>query len=375
MIRTLPSCNKVFHSLACFAVALAITACSGESSTSGNQNAESGAGSSTAGGPVKLNGSGASFPFPIYSKWFKDFSRQERDIRVDYQAKGSGAGIQDFINGVVDFAASDAAMQDDEIARVQQGVVLLPMTAGEVVLAYNLEGVDNLKLPRDVYPQIFLGKIDRWNDPRIAAANPGVTLPDSKITVLTRSDSSGTTYVFTGHLSAIDADFKSTVGQAKAPNWPSVANFVKAPKNDGIAAQIKQTPGAIGYVEYGFAKLTGLPVAQLENRSGNFVSPGPEAGAAALASAEFPADILPGSQVPNLIAWVWDPSDADAYPIASFTWLLIYADQDDNKAAALKKLVDYMLSDAAQGQADSLGYIPLPQNVRKKVREAANFIQ
>ena len=142
---------------------------------------------------VKLNGSGASFPFPIYSKWFKDFSKENDSIRVDYQAKGSGAGIQDLINGVVDFAASDAAMKDEEMAQVEQGVVLLPLTAGEVVLAYNLDGVDELKLPRDVYPQIFTGEIAKWNDPKIADANPGVDLPDEKITVIVRSDSSGTT--------------------------------------------------------------------------------------------------------------------------------------------------------------------------------------
>ena len=372
-LSILKRCNRALCTGAgIFLAAVVMTACSGDNKNAGQAVGE---GDATAGGKVQLNGSGASFPFPLYSKWFKDFSRAESGIRVDYQAKGSGAGIQDFINGVVDFAASDAAMSDEEIGKVTQGVVLLPMTAGEVVLAYNLEGVKDLKLPRDVYPEIFLGKISRWNDPKIAAANPGVELPDSKITVVTRSDSSGTSYVFTGHLSAVNADFKSAVGQAKAPNWPSSANFVKAPKNDGIAAQIKQTPGAIGYVEYGFAKLTGLPVAQLENQSGNFVSPGPEAGAAALASAEFPTGTLPGSEVPNLIAWVSDPAGDNAYPIASFTWLLVYADQDDQKAAALQKLVDYMLSDEAQGQADSLGYIPLPENVREKVRDAAQHIK
>ncbi|WP_346837555.1 phosphate ABC transporter substrate-binding protein PstS [Microbulbifer sp. SAOS-129_SWC] len=347
-----------------------ITACSKEAP--GSAQPEDASATTSA---VKLNGSGASFPFPIYSKWFKDFSREESNIRVDYQAKGSGAGIQDFINGVVDFAASDAAMKEKEIAQVKQGAVLLPMTAGEVVLAYHLDGVDTLKLPRDVYPQIFMGKITRWNDPKIAAANPGVNLPDEKITVVARSDSSGTSFVFTGHLSAINPEFASSVGHAKSPNWPTSANFVKAPKNDGVAAQIKQNPGAIGYVEYGYAKLTGLPVAELQNKSGKFVAPGPESGAAALASVEFPAGTLPGSQVPNLIAWASDPSGADAYPIASFTWLLAYAKQDKQKAAAIRKLVDYMLSDAAQGQADSLGYIPLPQAVRTKVREAAKFIQ
>jgi phosphate transport system substrate-binding protein len=159
---------------------------------------------------LRLTGSGASFPFPLYSSWFKDFSKQTQGVTVDYQAKGSGAGIQDFINNTVDFAASDAAMSDEEIAKIKQGVVLLPMTAGEIVLSYNLEGVKELKLPREVYPDIFAGKITKWNDPKIAAANPGVKLPDQKITVVARSDSSGTTYVFTGHLSAISEAFKSS---------------------------------------------------------------------------------------------------------------------------------------------------------------------
>ncbi len=324
---------------------------------------------------VKLNGSGASFPFPIYAKWFKDFSKQTDGIRVDYQAKGSGAGIQDLINGAVDFAASDAAMKDDEMAQVEQGVVLLPMTAGEVVLAFNLDGVDALKLPRDVYPEIFLGKITKWNDPKIAAANPGVDLPDQDITPIVRSDSSGTTYVFTGHLSHISEAFKSEVGQAKAPNWPDNKKLIKAPKNDGITAQIKQIPGAIGYIEYGYAKLTGQPAAMLENKSGNFVAPGPESGAAALASAEFPEGTLPNSDVPNLIAWVWDPAGADAYPIATMTWLLLYKDQDDDKAAALRQLVEYCVSDEAQGMADGLGYIPLPPAVIAKVKQAVEFVQ
>ena len=323
---------------------------------------------------VKLNGSGASFPFPIYSKWFKDFSKQTKGVRVDYQAKGSGAGIQDFINNTVDFAASDAAMKESEMAKVKQGVVLLPMTAGEIVLAYNLKGVKELKLPRDVYPEIFAGNITQWNDPKIVAANPGVKLPDEAITVVVRSDSSGTTYVFTGHLAEIDENFKNTVGQGKAPQWPKSDKFVKAPKNDGITATIKQTPGSIGYIEYGYAKLTNTPTAMLENKSGNFVMPSAESGSAALASAEFPGGTLPNSDVPNLIAWVWDPAGAEAYPIATFTWLLLYKDQDDDKAKALRDLVEYCLTEG-QKSADKLGYIPLPENVIAKVRDAVKFVQ
>jgi phosphate transport system substrate-binding protein len=324
---------------------------------------------------VKLVGSGASFPFPIYSKWFKDFSKAHKDIRVDYQSKGSGAGIQDFINQTVDFAASDAAMNDEELSKVKGGAVLLPMTAGEIVLAYNLKGVKTLKLPRDVYPAIFTAKITQWNDPKIAAANPGVKLPDEPITVVVRSDSSGTSYVFSGHLSAISPEFKEMVGQGKSPQWPKSDKIVKAPQNAGVAATIKQTPGAIGYIEYGYAKLTGWKgVAKLENKSGNFVAPGPASGAAALASAEFPGTDLPGEKVPDLRVWVSDPAGAESYPIASFTWMLFYREQAADKAKALRELVDYNLT-TGQKSADSLGYIPLPTNVVEKVKSASKYIQ
>ncbi len=324
---------------------------------------------------VRLNGSGASFPFPIYSMWFKDFSQNNDDIRVDYQAKGSGAGIQDFTNQVVDFAGSDAAMSDEEIEKADNGVVLLPITAGEIVLTYNLDGVEELKLPREVYPDIFMGKVTKWNDPAIAEANPDVELPDEPITVVVRSDSSGTTYVFTGHLAAIDEEFKETVGQGKSPQWPKSNNFVKAPKNDGVTATVQQTPGAIGYIEYGYAKLTGAKSAMLENKAGEFVSPGAEAGSAALASAEFPEGTLPGSEVPDLRVWVYDPSGEESYPIATFTWLIFPTEyQDQEKAKAAQNLVEYALTEG-QKQAEEMGYIPLPENVVEKVRTASQMIQ
>lgn len=324
---------------------------------------------------IKLVGSGASFPFPIYSKWFKDFSGQHDGIRVDYQAKGSGGGIQDFINNTVDFAASDAAMNEEELMQADNNVVLLPMTAGAVVLAYHLEGVPSLNLPRDVYPKIFTGAISKWNDPAIAKANPGVKLPDQPVTVVVRSDSSGTSYVFTSHLAEVSSEFKKIVGAGKSPNWPKNNRLVKAPKNDGVLATIKQTNGSIGYIEYGYAKLTGWEqVASLENKSGNFVEPNAETGAAALASADFPSGTLPNSKVPDLIAWSTDPAGEQAYPIASYTWMLFYTDQDDEKAAALRKLVEYGLTEG-QKSAEEMGYIPLPEPVIKRVREAVGFIQ
>ncbi|MEB4593008.1 phosphate ABC transporter substrate-binding protein PstS [Candidatus Thiothrix sp. Deng01] len=325
---------------------------------------------------VKLTGSGASFPFPIYSKWFKDFSAAHSDIRVDYQSKGSGAGIQDFTNKTVDFAASDAAMSDEELAKAGNKAILLPMTAGEVVLVYNLDGVSDLKLPRDVYPEIFAGKITKWNDPKIAAANPDAKLPDQAITVVTRADSSGTSFVFTSHLAAISDDFKKAVGEGnKSPSWPATDKFVKAPKNDGIAATIKQTPGSIGYVEYGFAKLSGWKsIAQLENKAGKYVPAGAESGAAALASTDFPTGKLPSSEVPDLRAWATDPAGEAAYPIASYTWMIFYPEQDAAKAKALREVVEYGLT-TGQKSADELGYIPLPEKVVAKVREVSQMIK
>ncbi len=315
---------------------------------------------------TRVIGSGASFPFPIYSAWFKDFSKNTPGATVDYQAKGSGAGIQDFIKRTVDFAASDAAMTDEEMAQVEGGVVLLPMTAGEIVLAYNIPGVGSgLKLPRDVYPDIFLGKITKWNDPRIAAANPGVKLPDLPITVVRRSDASGTTFVFTKHLSAISDAFKSGPGFGTSVQWPSSDKIVAAPKNDGITATIKQTPGAIGYIEYGYAKLTKANVAALQNKAGKYVEPSKESGAATLASAKLP---------PDLRAWIEDPEGPDAYPIATFTWMLFYKKQDPAKAEVLRKLVEYSLN-KGQTIADSMGYIPLPPPVVEKVKAAAAQIQ
>ncbi|WP_320043165.1 phosphate ABC transporter substrate-binding protein PstS [uncultured Desulfobacter sp.] len=322
-------------------------------------------GSATA-SEIKITGAGASFPAPIYSEWFKALAKQNNGaIKVDYQSIGSGSGIKNFIGHTVDFGASDAAMKQSEIDQVPEGVQLLPMTAGEIVIAYNLPGIENLKLPRDVYPEIFLGKITKWNDAKIVAANPGVALPDTPITVVVRSDKSGTTFGFTGHLSAISSDFKSAVGQGKMVQWPA-ANMVKGKKNDGVASAIRQTPGAIGYTEYGFAKLTKLPTSCLENKAGKFVCPGPEGGAAALANAVLPE---------NMIVFINDPAGDTSYPIATFTWMLFYKkNKSAELATALRSMVEYCL-DEGQKIADKAGYIPLPESVVEKVRVASKNIQ
>ncbi len=311
---------------------------------------------------VRLIGSGATFPFPIYATWFKEFGKASGGITVDYQGKGSGAGIQDFLNKTVDFAASDSAMTDEQMSKVPGGVQLLPMTAGEIVIAYNLPGVAELRLPRDVYPAIFHGKITNWNDPKIAAANPKAALPDMPITVVRRADSSGTTFVFTSHLSAISPDWKSGPGAGNTVNWPNSDKFIASPKNDGVTATIKQTKGAIGYIEYGFAKLAKVDHAMLQNKAGKFTAAGGEGGANALASAKLP---------PDMRLWLSDPEGAEAYPIATYTWMIFYKKYDDpNKAAAVKKMVEYCLTEG-QKVSDKLGYLPLPESVVADVRKAA----
>ena len=316
---------------------------------------------------LRLTGSGATFPFPLYSTWFKAFSGKHKTVTVDYQGKGSGAGIQDFINRTVDFAASDAAMSDEEMAKVAGGVHLLPMTGGEIVIGYHLPGnPKGIKLPRDVYPAIFLGKITKWSDPKIKAANPGVTLPDLDITVVRRADASGTTFVFTSHLSAISPEWKKGPGAGTTVNWPKSDKFVASPKNDGVSATIKQTPGAVGYLEFAFAKFAKLEMAQLQNKAGQYVGPGGDGGPAALAGVHMPADLR---------AWVSDPEGAKAYPIATYTWMLFYKEnKDPKKAALMRELVDYCLNEGQKTSAQ-MGYIPLPPDVVAAVRKASANIK
>lgn len=320
----------------------------------------------TACAEVGLVGSGASFPYQIYSLWFMLFGRAHKDIRIDYEAKGSGEGIRDFQNHAVDFAASDAAMTDKEIAVVREDVQLLPMTAGEVVLAYNLGGIKSLKLPRDAYPRIFLGRIKKWNDPAIARANPGIELPDLDITVVGRTDSSGTTFVFTQHLCAISEEFENGPGFGKKVKWPVDVKLEKAPLNAGVIASIKRIPGAIGYVDFGFASLVKLETASLENREGRYIAPGLEGGQAALAGAELPE---------NMVAWLPDPAGEKSYPITTYTWMIFYRNyKDPQKAEALRRFITFCL-DEGQKISDRFGYIPLPAEVAERVREASANIR
>jgi phosphate transport system substrate-binding protein len=311
----------------------------------------------------QLSGAGATFPAPLYQRWAVEHNKQVPAIQVNYQSVGSGAGVKNFLQGVVDFGASDAAMTDEEMAKSPRGAVLVPATAGSVVLAYNLEGVTSLKLTRAALAGIFLGKIAKWNDPAIVSANPDVPLPDRPINVAYRSDGSGTTFVFTQHLAAISPEFDEEVGFDKSVVFPV---GVGGKGNEGVTALVKQTPGTIGYVEFGYAEQNKLPVASVENKSGNFVAPTPESGAAALASVELPE---------NLRVWPVDPDAPEAYPITTFSWLLLYRNYDD--AAKLKALKDFVTYGLTEGQdfAIELGYIPLPESVVAKANAALSSIE
>ena len=313
---------------------------------------------------TQLQGAGATFPAPLYQRWIAEYTKSTPDVQINYQGVGSGAGIKQFTQNLVSFGASDAAMKDDEIAAVKQGVVLIPATAGSIVLAYNLPGVDNLKLSREAYAGIFLGKVKKWSDPAIAKANEGVKLPNTAITVCERSDGSGTTFVFTKHLSAISPQFKDQVGEGTSVTWPT---GVAGKGNDGVTALVKHTPGAIGYIEYGYAIHNKIPFAALENKSGAFVTATTASGEATLATTQFPPDLLR--------AWPSDPEGKEAYPIATFTWLLLYKKYDNAAIGeAVKKFVNFGLTDG-QKFAEELGYIPLPKEVVGKCLEALKTVQ
>ncbi|MBO0348063.1 phosphate ABC transporter substrate-binding protein PstS [Phormidium pseudopriestleyi FRX01] len=357
---------RMAFSLSVVALTLGIGACQGpttDNTVSTNTAGEEGTGKLALTQAVSLTGAGASFPAPIYQRWFQEFNQENPQVRTNYQSIGSGAGIRQFAAGTVDFGASDVAMKDEEIQAMNREVLMLPMTAGGIVLAYNLPGVETgLKLPREVYVDMLMGEITQWDDPRIAAANPGVNLPNQPIAVVYRSDGSGTTGVFTKHLSAISEKWKGQVGEGTTVEWPT---GIGGKGNEGVTASIQQTSGAIGYVEYGYAKNNNIPMAALENKSGNFIVPSGEAASQTLAAVELPD---------NLRAFISDPDGADSYPIVSYTWLLAYQEYSDpQKAQALSAVIEYGLNEGQQ-LAPELGYVPLPLNVRQKVAEKANVI-
>ncbi len=356
MISTISFKRKVLFA-PLLALTLGLTACGG------TQTSTTSEGENTGGKSVSLTGAGASFPAPLYQRWFSEYNNKNPQIKVSYQSVGSGAGVEQFTQGTVDFGASDVAMKDEEIAAVERGVALLPMTAGSIVLAYNLPDVPELKLSRQVYVDILMGKIKKWNDPAIASLNPDAKLPDNSITVVHRSDGSGTTGVFTKHLSAISSEWSEKVGSGKTVEWPT---GVGAKGNEGVTAQILQSEGSLGYIEYGYAKQQGIPTATLENKAGNYIAPTDESAADALSAATLPE---------NLRAFVTDPEGDASYPIVTYTWILAYQNYDDPaKLQAFKDVVNWSLTDG-QAFAGELGYIPLPANVVEKVQSKLDTIQ
>ncbi|MGF1522943.1 MAG: phosphate ABC transporter substrate-binding protein PstS [Leptolyngbyaceae cyanobacterium] len=334
-----------------------------ESAAAGDETVSEASGEKIFDSNVALTGAGASFPAPIYQNWFVELNKKVPELQVNYQSVGSGAGVEQFTAETVNFGASDVAMQDDEIAAIDDGAILLPMTAGAIVMAYNLPGVEQLNLTRDAYVNILLGNITSWDDPAIADANPDVELPAQPITVVHRSDGSGTTGVFTKHLSAISDEWASAIGEGKSVEWPTTGTFVGGKGNEGVTAQIQQTEGAIGYVEFGYAENNGLTVAALENASGNFVTPSGESASATLDAVELPE---------NLRAFITDPEGDQSYPVVTYTWMLVYENYEDPQVAkAVEVMVEYGLNEG-QEAAPQLGYIALPPSVRERVAEAAD---
>ena len=345
------------------ALMLFAAACAKEA---GNNSATA---SSTAssGGSVDLTGAGATFPYPIYSKWFSDYA-QKTGVKINYQSIGSGGGIRQLSEGTVDFGASDSPMSDAELANAKGGPVLhFPTVMGAVVITYNVPGLSApLNLTAKAIADIFSGRITKWNDTRITTLNPGANLPASDILVVHRSDGSGTTYIFTDYLSAAVPAWKSSVGKGKEVKWPV---GLGAKGNEGVAGQVKQTPGAIGYVELAYAKQNNLPFAAIQNQAGRFAVASVPAVTAAAAGV---AQTLPAN-TDYRISIVNAPG-ADSYPIASFTWILVYQHQND--AVKGRKLVDFLNWAYTEGEpaAATLDYAPLPAEMISKLKARLSTI-
>jgi phosphate transport system substrate-binding protein len=300
------------------------------------------------------NGAGATFPAPIYSKWFAEYNKLHSDVRINYQPLGSGAGIRQITERTVFFGASDGPMTNEQLTAASGKIIHLPTVLGAVVPIYNVPGVSqDLNLSGPVLANIFLGKITKWNDPAIAGLNAGVKLPDTDIVVAHRSDGSGTTYIWVDYLSKVSPEFKKTVGVNTSVKWPV---GVAAAKNDGVAAVVKQTPGALGYVELIYALNTKQPYGVVQNANGKFVKASIESvtAAADAAAKQMPADYRVS---------ITNAAGDAVYPISSFTWMLFYQDPKDKAQA--KAMVDFMKWALTDGQkfAGEMGYAPLPKNV------------
>jgi len=305
---------------------------------------------------VQISGAGATFPAPLYQKWIEEYLKIHPDKAIFYASVGSGEGIRKFLKQEVDFAGSDAALTDEEMGKVERGVKLIPATAGIIVLAYNLKGLNGpLKLPRDVYVDIFTGKMTAWNDARLQRANPNLKLPPTNIVLVTRLDSSGTTFAFTNHLSAVSKAWRDRgPGTGKLIKWP--ANTMSARGNEGVAGRIKVSEGSIGYVEYGFAQRAGLASAWLENKTGRFIEPSPSNGQAALTHSE-------GDMPASLRMFLPDPPGEDSYPIVTYTWMLLYGKYpEQSKGTLVKDFVKWGLSEG-QHHSEALGFCNLPASI------------
>lgn len=320
-------------------------------------------GSST--GETRIQGAGATFPNVIYQKWFSEYNKANPGVKFDYQSIGSGAGIKQITERTVDFGGSDAPMKDEDLGKAQGAILHIPTVLGAVVLTYNVPGVaGELKLSPDAIAGIFLGKIKKWNDPAIASTNEGVQLPANDITVVHRSDGSGTTYVFTDFLSKVSPEWKGGPGTGTSPNWPA---GLGAKGNEGVTGQVKQSPNAIGYVELIYAEQNKLPVAAVKNAAGQFVKPSVDSITAAAAGA--------AGQIPDdLRVSITNAPGATAYPISSFTYLLVYQEQPDQ--AKGKALVDFLwwATHDGEGMAKALSYAPLPAEVVKKAEDKIKSI-
>jgi phosphate transport system substrate-binding protein len=304
---------------------------------------------------MAINGAGATFPYPIYSKWFDAYAKVDPSVRFNYQSIGSGGGQKQILSQTVDFGASDGPMTDDNLAKAPGKILHIPTVAGAVVISYNLPGSPKLKLDGDTIAGMYLGQIKKWNDPKLTALNPGTRLPDQDIVVVHRSDGSGTSFIFTDYLSKVSPEWKSKVGNNTSVNWPT---GLGGKGNEGVSGQIKQTPGAIGYVELIYAIQNKMPDAQVKNAAGEFVEPTIESVTAALSTAEIPDDFrFSMTNAPG----------KDAYPICGATWLLVYQQQKD--PAKGKKLVEFLKwsMDKGEEMAKNLDYAPLPESVQQRV--------
>ena len=330
----------------------ALAGCGGQDKTA--QNGGDGAmatGSAPASG-VELTAAGATFPYPVYAKWF-DAYKTAKGVAVNYQSVGSGAGIKQLKAKTVDFGASDAPLKDKDLAEMPSEVVHIPTVAGAVVLAYNLNGIKGLKLDGATIADIFLGNIKKWNDPKIAALNAGMKLPDAAISTAHRSDGSGTTYLFTNYLEAVSPSWKAKVGSGKSVNWPV---GLGGKGNDGVTGVIKQSPGGFGYVELTYALENGLSYASVKNKAGKFIEPSAESTTAAAAGALEAVKKDVRAPIMN--------ADGDgAYPIAGFTYILAYKKMDDpKKAEALKDLLHWAMKEG-EAMAPALHYAALPEEL------------